>query len=121
MTAILTHADERNQLNMGLFNIKLQDPEFYKLAQEDSVITIDKDSKTICIEGYKNVFHYQQSDIEETLLDAGGVLPLYSQFGGKVFRHITMPRAKGGRRGKGLGSGFAAQALDCSQPSTFEW
>jgi homoaconitate hydratase len=106
---------------MGLFNIKLQDPEFYKIAQEDSVITIDKDNKTICIEGYKNVFYYQQSDIEETLLDAGGVLPLYSQFGGKVFRHITMPRVKGGRKRKELGSGFTAEALDCSQPSTFEW
>ncbi|KAI8664393.1 hypothetical protein NCS55_00947900 [Fusarium keratoplasticum] len=112
---------ERNQLNMGLFNIKLQDPEFYKIAQEDSVITIDKDNKKIYIEGYKNAFYYQQSDIEETLLDAGGVLPLYSQFGGKVFRHITMPRVKGGRKRKEFGSEFTAELLDCSQPSTFEW
>lgn len=106
---------------MGLFNIKLQDLDFYKIAQEDSVITIDKDNKTICIEGYKNVFYYQQSDIEETLLDAGGVLPLYSQFGGKVFRRITMPKVKGGRKRKELGSGFTTEALDCSEPSTFEW
>lgn len=83
---------------MGLFNIKLQDPEFYKHAQEDSVITIDKDTKTIRIEGYDKVFYYQQSEIEETLLEAGGVLPLYSQLGSNVFRRITMPRVKGVRK-----------------------
>ncbi|KAM0269656.1 hypothetical protein ACHAQH_009676 [Verticillium albo-atrum] len=35
---------------MGLFNIGIQDPEFYAVAKEDSVITIDKDAKTIRIE-----------------------------------------------------------------------
>uniref|UniRef100_A0A0B7KI24 Isopropylmalate dehydrogenase-like domain-containing protein n=1 Tax=Bionectria ochroleuca TaxID=29856 RepID=A0A0B7KI24_BIOOC len=89
---------ERNQLNMGLFNIKLQDDEFYHIAQEDSVIVIDKESKTVQIEGYDKVFYYRQSDIEETLLQAGGVLPLYSKLGSKVFRSITMPRVKAGKK-----------------------
>ncbi|KAM5355127.1 hypothetical protein ACJ41O_001773 [Fusarium nematophilum] len=110
---------ERNQLNMGLFNVKLQDPEFYEAAQEDSVITIDKDSKTIQIEGHERLFHYEQSDIEETLLDAGGVLPLYSQFGGKVFRHITMPRVKGGKK-KDL-SAPTTELGGCTKSSGFEW
>uniref|UniRef100_A0A8H7KB12 Isopropylmalate dehydrogenase-like domain-containing protein n=1 Tax=Bionectria ochroleuca TaxID=29856 RepID=A0A8H7KB12_BIOOC len=89
---------ERNQLNMGLFNIKLQDDEFYHIAQEDSVIVIDKESKTVQIEGYDKVFYYRQSDIEETLLQAGGVLPLYRKLGSKVFRSITMPRVKAGKK-----------------------
>ncbi|KAM0240069.1 hypothetical protein ACHAP5_008167 [Fusarium lateritium] len=89
---------ERNQLNMGLFNIKLQDPRFYEIAQEDSVITINKDDKTIQIEGYGELFPYQQSEVEETLIEAGGVLPLYSQLGRKVFRHITLPKVKVGRK-----------------------
>jgi homoaconitate hydratase len=83
---------------MGLFNIKLQDDEFYPIAQEDSVIVIDKESKTVQIEGYDKVFYYRQSDIEETLLQAGGVLPLYSKLGSKVFRSITMPRVKAGKK-----------------------
>lgn len=95
------HPDERNQLNMGLFNIKIQDPAFYAAAQEDCEITIDKPAKTISIAGVDQVFHYEQHGIEETLLEAGGVLPLYSKFGTKVFRHITAPKVKSGR-----GDGF---------------
>lgn len=85
---------------MGLFNIKIQDPEFYAAAQEDSVITIDKDAKTIQIEGVPKVFEYQQSEIEQTLLDSGGVLPLYGQFGRRVFRHITAPKVTGSKKRK---------------------
>jgi homoaconitate hydratase len=85
---------------MGLFNIKLDDDAFYAAAQEDSVITIDKDAKTIRIDGVDDVFSYQQSQTEETLLDSGGVLPLYGQFGRKVFRHITMPKVRGSRKRK---------------------
>lgn len=85
---------------MGLFNIKLDDPAFYEAAREDAVITIDKDAKTICIDGVDEVFSYQQSQIEQTLLDSGGVLPLYGQFGRKVFRHITTPKVRGSRKRK---------------------
>ncbi|KAI7764302.1 hypothetical protein LZL87_013642 [Fusarium oxysporum] len=70
---------ERNQLNMGLFNIKINDPRFYELAQEDSVITINKDNKTIQIEGSDMTFYYVQLDVEEALIESGGVLPLYSE------------------------------------------
>lgn len=79
---------------MGLFNIKLQDPDFYANVREDTVVTIDKDQKKITIEGYDKVFFYQQSQVEETLLDAGGVLPLYKQFSTNVFRQITKQAPK---------------------------
>lgn len=84
--------DERNQLNMGLFSVKLQDDEFYSQVHEDSIVTIDKDSKTIQIEGLDKVFYYEQSEIEEALLDAGGVMPLYTDFGNAVFRQLTKPK-----------------------------
>ncbi|EXK25128.1 hypothetical protein FOMG_18185 [Fusarium oxysporum f. sp. melonis 26406] len=95
---------ERNQLNMGLFSIKIQDPRFYELAQEDSVITINKDNKTIHIEGSDITFHYMQSEVEEALVESGGVLPLYSKLGKGVFRHLTAPKIKGGSRA-GHGNG----------------
>ncbi|KAL4922383.1 hypothetical protein BDW62DRAFT_217273 [Aspergillus aurantiobrunneus] len=89
---------ERNQLNMGLFSIKLQDEEFYANVREDSVVTVNKDSRTIQVEGVDKVFVYEQSEIEEALLDAGGVMPLYTRFGNAVFRQLTRGRREGWKR-----------------------
>ncbi|KAJ5950025.1 Aconitase/3-isopropylmalate dehydratase large subunit alpha/beta/alpha subdomain 1/3 [Penicillium verhagenii] len=83
---------DRNQLNMGLFNITLPDANFYALANEDSVVIIDRQARTVQVEGNGHVFHYQQSEMEKTLLDAGGVLPLYKRFGRSVFREISNTR-----------------------------
>lgn len=85
---------------MGLFGIKLQDPDFYASAHEDSIIEINKDEKTITIEGLGKVFRYSHTVIEETLLDAGGVLPLYGEFGSGVFRKITARPMKYGKKRK---------------------
>lgn len=42
----------------------------------------------------KKVFGYQHSDIEETLLEAGGILPLYSRYGRAVFRQMTAAKSQ---------------------------
>jgi hypothetical protein len=81
---------------MGLFNIQLTDEEFYVNAKEDSVILIDKELKTVQIDGFEKLFHYQHSDIEATLLSEGGVLPLYNRYGTAVFRHITKANTRNG-------------------------
>ncbi|KAJ6115222.1 Aconitase/3-isopropylmalate dehydratase large subunit alpha/beta/alpha subdomain 1/3 [Penicillium sp. IBT 16267x] len=97
---------DRNQLNMGLFNITLPDPEFYSLANEDSIVIIDREAKTVQVGGTDQIFNYQQSEMEKTLLEAGGVLPLYNRFGRSVFREISNTNAKrsmgssGARAGK---------------------
>lgn len=90
------NTDERNQLNMGLFNIQLTDKEFYANTKEDSVILIDRELKAVQIDGLERVFHYQHSDIEATLLAEGGVLPLYNRYGAAVFRHITKSNTRNG-------------------------
>jgi homoaconitate hydratase len=87
---------------MGLFNIKLQDDEFYANATEGSRITINKDRKSVQIEGLDKVFYYEQSDIEQTLLRAGGVLPLYKRWGRTAFRQVTMPKTASGNAKKPL-------------------
>jgi len=79
---------------MGLFNITLPDPDFYSLVNEDSVVIIDRQAKTVTVEGANQIFHYQQSEMEKTLLEAGGVLPLYNRFGRSVFREISNTNAK---------------------------
>ncbi|KAF5975154.1 LEU2-beta-isopropyl-malate dehydrogenase [Fusarium coicis] len=78
-------------------HIKIQDHRFYELALEDSVITIDKDAKRIQIEGSDVTFRYMQSEVEEALVESGGVLPLYSKLGKGVFRHLTAPKVKAGK------------------------
>ena len=83
---------------MGLFNVKLEDPALFGMVHEDSIVTINKDTKTLYIEGVTKTFEYHQSGIEETLLDAGGVLPLYNQIGRQVFRHITQKSGKCGKK-----------------------
>ena len=96
LLADFNSTDERNQLNMGLFNIKLQSEELYKHATEGSTIVIDKENMTVRIDGNETVFQYEQSPIEQTLLQAGGVLPLYNLWGREVFRQVTSSKPRVG-------------------------
>ena len=82
-------ADERNQLNMGLYNIRILDDNFYTLAVEGATITIDKERKTLAIDGYDRSFSYEHAWIENVLLDSGGILPLYDLYGKSMFRAIS--------------------------------
>ncbi|PVH77349.1 hypothetical protein DL98DRAFT_573776 [Cadophora sp. DSE1049] len=95
---------ERNQTNMGLYNIVMKDPEFYEFAVEDAEITIDKDKKIVRVEGTEKVFPYSISRLEETLLDAGGVVPLYKKYEKAIFRHLVALKSDNKRPRKELGS-----------------
>jgi homoaconitate hydratase len=103
---------------MGLFSIKVQDHRFYELALEDAVITINKDKKTIHIAGTDTTFSYVQSDVEEALVESGGVLPLYSKLGKGVFRHLTAPKVKGGKR---VGYGIDTDSLGSKGSTDLSW
>ena len=89
---------------MGLFNVTLADPGFYALAKEGSFVIIDRQARTLQIEGTDHVFHYQQSEMEKTLLEAGGVLPLYNKFGRAVFRQIANRVTQGSMRNSVAGT-----------------
>lgn len=91
---ILTDSpDERNQLNMGLYNTVILDEDFYTHAQEGVKITIDRRSKTIKLDGYDKLFSFTHTQIEDTLLEAGGIVPLYGLHGRHVFSEIiSTPR-----------------------------
>lgn len=86
--------DERNQLNMGLFNAILLADDFYEHAQEGGGITIDRNSRTIALDGIAETFSYTHTVVEETLLDAGGILPLYARYGRQLFREITSNKSQ---------------------------
>lgn len=104
---------------MGLFSVKLQDADFYSNVYEDTVVSIDKDRKAIWIEGLDRVFNYEQSEIEEALLDAGGVMPLYTEFGNAVFRQLTRP--KRGKEGNISGVKKEAYTNGANREGSISW
>lgn len=81
--------DERNQLNMGLFSAIIEDNEFYNLAQEGTTIKIDRASKTITLVERAMKFTYEHSVVEEKILDAGGIVSLYEEYGRDLFHQLT--------------------------------
>jgi hypothetical protein len=92
---------------MGLYNITLQDDAFYADVSEGSTVIIDKEQKTVRVEGFDQVFRYQHSEIEETLLEVGGILPLYNQFGRTVFRQMISTKDKQSKTGREAGTVIA--------------
>lgn len=90
---------------MGLYNIVMQDPSFYEFASEDARITIDKDRKLVMVDGAEQGFPYSISALEETLLDAGGVLSLYKKYDKAVFRNLVARR----RSAKVVSSGISQE------------
>ncbi|ETS78452.1 hypothetical protein PFICI_10514 [Pestalotiopsis fici W106-1] len=100
---------DRNQLNMGLFNAIITDDDFYQHATEGSTITVDKDQKIITICGVDKTFRYESSWIEDTLLNAGGILPLYHLHGTSLFRHLTSSKTK--NSAITMGSGLSTNAF----------
>ena len=85
---LIDSVDERNQLNMGLYNTVISDEDFYTHAQEGVKITIDRKNKTIKLDGYDKIFSFTHTQIEDTLLEAGGIVPFYGLHGRHVFSEI---------------------------------
>ncbi|CAG8718015.1 12749_t:CDS:2, partial [Acaulospora morrowiae] len=74
----------RNQPNMALLGVIVDDEEFYTLAQEGAEVTVNvKDRKVIC--GGKE-FKFELSEMEEKLIAAGGVTEMYKKYGVDLFR-----------------------------------
>ncbi|KAI8358675.1 hypothetical protein B0O80DRAFT_441239 [Mortierella sp. GBAus27b] len=79
----------RNQPNMSLLGIVIEDESFYELAQEGAEVAIDvKERKVYC--GGKE-FPFGLSLMEERLLAGGGVTEMYNKYGKRLFRVATAP------------------------------
>ncbi|KAK5175794.1 uncharacterized protein LTR77_000934 [Saxophila tyrrhenica] len=93
---------ERNQLNVGLFSAIVVADDFYTHAQEGRTITIDRAAKMITLEGCPKPFTYEHSAVEEALLDAGGIVPMYELHGRGLFDALTSPNVSRETRPHGL-------------------
>ncbi|RUS27061.1 Isocitrate/isopropylmalate dehydrogenase-domain-containing protein [Jimgerdemannia flammicorona] len=74
----------RNQQNMGLLGILLEDERFYELAQEGAEVDIDLLKRVITIGGEQ--FGFSLNDFQFKLLANGGVTNMYNKFGKGLFR-----------------------------------
>src|SRR5271155_5862619 len=85
----------RNQANNGLLGIRLDNDEFYGLAEEDAEISLDIRKRIITYVGKD--FAFELDPIEEALLSAGGLLSVYNRYGTSLFRKLqsaaSLPRA----------------------------
>lgn len=80
---------------MGLYSAIVTDERFYQHAQEGRSITIDPARKVIAVDGCEDTFSYKHSMLEETLLDAGGIVPLYERYGKGLFSALITPKSGG--------------------------
>lgn len=76
----------RNQVNNGLMGIKLQDEEFYRLAQEGEEVTIDVTNRRIHCAG--RAWDFRLDRIQEQLLAEGGLLSTYEKYGPLLFSKL---------------------------------
>jgi homoaconitate hydratase len=70
---------QRNQVNTGLLGIKLQDEEFYRLAQEGEKVVIDVGNRTVSCAGSE--WSFELDPIQEHILAKGGLLAAYELYG----------------------------------------
>jgi hypothetical protein len=81
---------------MGLYNTVILDEEFYNHVQEGVGITMNRQNKTIALDGHDKLFLFTHTQIENTLLESGGIVPLYALHGRHVFSEITSSPPQGG-------------------------
>lgn len=87
----------RNQPNIGLLGITMEDEEFYRLAQDGVAISVDMGRYEIHCGG--RTFPFQLSDMERALIEAGGLTEAFKSFGKQVFDVLCKPKAR--RAGSG--------------------
>jgi len=74
----------RNQPNMHLLGVLVQDKEFYELAVESAEVSVNVPARTVSCAGKS--FPFTLTTMEERFLQAGGVEKLY-----KTFRECRVP------------------------------
>ena len=85
----------RNQPNIGLLGIVLDDDEFHSRATDGFEIKIDVTSREVYVGG--RTFSFKLDDIELALIENGGMAPAFARFGKDVFQRLSAsPSSNGG-------------------------
>ncbi|KAH8901821.1 aconitase iron-sulfur domain-containing protein [Coniochaeta sp. PMI_546] len=77
----------RNQPNLGMLGVVMEDEEFYKLATDGESIEIDVDGRAITVGG--RVFDFSIAQLEIQLWEQGGVSAAFGKWGKDMLRALT--------------------------------
>lgn len=80
----------RNQPNLGLLGITLDNEEFWQTAQQGEEITVDTENCHVRCGGKE--FSFQLSEMEKQLISAGGLTTAFKRYGTKVFDVMCRPK-----------------------------
>ncbi|KAL9104371.1 MAG: hypothetical protein Q9163_000671 [Psora crenata] len=84
----------RNQPNIGLLGIVLDDDEFHSLATDGVEIKIDVTSRQVYVGG--RTFSFKLDDMELALIENGGMAPAFARFGNDVFERLSASPSRHG-------------------------
>ncbi|KAG0074772.1 hypothetical protein BGZ92_003201 [Podila epicladia] len=102
----------RNQPNMSLLGITIEDESFYTHAQEGAEVSIDVKERKVHCGG--QVYPFGLSLMEERLLAGGGVTEMYKTYGKQLFRVATAPEKPASSCGSEI---KAAEKSNCGDDS----
>jgi len=77
----------RNQPNLGMLGITMEDEEFFELAKDGAEIEVDVDGRVIRIGGRE--FKFNLSELEIQLLQQGGISAAFARWGKKILEKMT--------------------------------
>ena len=107
----------RNQPNLGLLGIVIDDDDFHAAATDGADIEIDFDERIVRLktdDGATKEFPFTLDDMELALVDNGGMRASYRKFGREVFEKLT--RGEEDRNGvEGLLGGVDKEGPDASK------
>lgn len=77
----------RNQPNLGLLGIVLDDDSFHEAAKDNTAIEVDLDARQVRIGD--RLWSFKLDDMELALVDNDGMTASYRKFGREVFEQLT--------------------------------
>lgn len=84
----------RNQPNVGLLGIILDNDDFHSLATDGAEIKIDVPSRQVHVAG--KTFSFKLDDMELALIENGGMAPAFARFGKDVFERLSASPSRPG-------------------------
>lgn len=111
----------RNQPNIGLLGIVINDDEFHSLATDGAEIVINLDGRYVTIGGKQ--FKFVLDDMELALIKNGGMGTAFKRFGEKVFEKLTEAGGQPSNIGKsGMGMALNIEGAGAhAGPKELDW
>jgi 3-isopropylmalate dehydratase small subunit len=108
----------RNQANLGLLGIVMDDEEFYRLAEDGRDISISLSERSIKLGDRQWNFNVSKMELE--LIASGGVTPAFRRFGHKLFEAMCSPARRPLTRDSNRND-VENEVLDCGSRAELQW